>query len=111
VVPQPPKNLVTLPVIAGLSQDRQAPAAASSLAATPNTPHAGDAEAAEMRPPDPVSVSVAESQISATAVASPVQGPADERVPLDGEFGAAGTAGSVSAARGQPPLHGLHSRV
>jgi hypothetical protein len=111
VVPQPPKNLVTLPVIAGLSQDRQAPAAASSLAATPNTPHAGDAEAAEMRPPDPVSVSVAESQISATAVASPVQGPADERVPLDGEFGPAGTAGSVSPARAKTTFDGPHARV
>lgn len=110
VAPQPPKNLVTLPVIAGLSQDRQAPAAASSLAATPNTPPAGDAEAAEMRP-DPLSVSVAESQISATAVASSVRGPADERVPLDGEFGPAGTAGSVSPAPAKTTFDGPHARV
>jgi hypothetical protein len=61
--------------------------------------------------PDPVSVSVAESQISATAVASSVQGPADERVPLDGEFGPAGTAGSVSPARAKTTFDGPQARV
>jgi hypothetical protein len=80
VVPQPPKNLVTLPVIDGLAQDRQAPTPASSLAVTPSTPPAGNAEPAEMRP-DPVSVSVAEPQISATAGASSERSPAGERIP------------------------------
>jgi hypothetical protein len=109
VVPQPPKDLVTLPVIDGLAQDRQAPAAASSLAATPNTPPAGGAEPAAMRP-DPVSVSVAEPRISATAVAS-VQGPVDERVPLDGEVGPAGTAESTSPARAKTTFDGSRARV
>ena len=97
-VPQPPRNLVTLPVIDGLAQDRQAPTVASSLATTPNTLPAGDAEPAETRPA-PVSVSVAEPQIAATAEASSVHGPADERASLDAEFGPAGTIGSASPAR------------
>ena len=79
-VPQPPKNLVTLPVINESAQDRQAPAAASSLATTPNTPLARDAGPAEMRP-DPVSVSVAEPQSPATAEASSQRSPAGERMP------------------------------
>jgi len=79
-VPQPPKNLVTLPAINEIAQDRQAPAAASSLATTPNTPLARDAEPAEMRP-DPVSVSVAEPQSPATAEASSQRSPAGERMP------------------------------
>jgi hypothetical protein len=79
-VPQPPKNLVTLPVINEPAQDRQAPAAASSLATTPNTPLARDAGPAEMRP-DPVSVSVAEPQSPAPAEASWQRSPAGERMP------------------------------
>ena len=111
VVPQPPKNLVTLPVIAGLSQDRQAPAAASSLAATLNTPHAGDAEAAEMRPPDPVSVSVAESQISATAVASSAKTTFDgphARVTQEGvETGTGKISGGSSGYAPPVPTNGI----
>jgi hypothetical protein len=52
-VPQPPKNLVTVPVIGELAHDRQAPTEASSLAARPSTPPAGEKEPAEMRP-DPL---------------------------------------------------------
>jgi hypothetical protein len=70
-VPQPPKNLVTVPVIDELAQDRQAPTAASSLAARPNTRPAGDAEPSQMRP-----------------------GPV-----ADGEGALAGTASSVSPER------------
>jgi hypothetical protein len=109
-VPQPPGNLVTLPVIDGLAQDRQAPTVASSLATTPNTLPSGDAEPAEMRPA-PVSVSVAEPQISATAEASSVHGPPDERVPLDGEFGPAGTTGSASPARARTTFDRPHART
>jgi hypothetical protein len=79
-VPQPPKNLVTVPAINEIAQDRQAPAAASSLATTPNTTLARDAEPAETRP-DAVSVSVAEPQSPATAEASSERGPAGERIP------------------------------
>src|SRR5262245_34075083 len=55
-VPQPPKDLVTVPVIGELAQDRQAPTPVSPL-------------------PGAVAVSVAEPQISATAGASPTRGP------------------------------------
>src|SRR5262249_51966457 len=46
-VPQPPKSLVTVPGIDELAQDPQAPTAASSLAARPNTLPIGDAKPAE----------------------------------------------------------------
>jgi len=81
-VPQPPKNLVTVPVIGELAQDRQA-------------------EPAEMRPGS-VAVSVAEPQISATAGPSPTRGPAGERVPLDGEVALAPPVPSSDIALSSP---------
>jgi hypothetical protein len=97
VVPQLPNSLVTLSIIDGRAQDRQAPTAASSLGATLNNPVVADAEPVEIRP-DQVSESVAAPQISATAAASSVPGPADEHVTPDREFGRAGPAVSASAA-------------
>jgi hypothetical protein len=81
VVPQPPKNLVTVSVIDGLAQDQQAPASASSsVAVTSNTAPARDADPAEVRS-GPVSVSIAEPQNSATAEASSERGLGGDPIP------------------------------
>ena len=82
-LPQPPKNLVTVPVIDELAQDRQAPTPVSPL-------------------PGSVAVSVAEPQISATAGPSPTRGPAGERVPLDGEVALAPPVPSSDIALSSP---------
>jgi hypothetical protein len=109
VMPQLPKSLVTLPIIDGLAQDGQALTAASSLVATPNAAPVADPEPAGVRP-DPVSASVAEPQIHATSVASSAPGPAGERIPLDSEFGSAGTTVSASA-RAKITFDGPRGRV
>jgi hypothetical protein len=77
-VPQPPKSLLTVPVIDGLAQDRQAPTAASSLTARPNTPPSGDAKPAERRP-DPLAdgeVALAGSAVPSSGIvlSSPADG-------------------------------------
>jgi len=68
-VPQPPKSLVTVPGIDELAQDRQAPTAASSLAARPNTLPIGDTKPAERRQ-DPL----ADGEVALAGTAAPSSG-------------------------------------